>query len=614
MLQKLLIFLCFFVFGIPILCNAQNEPVQQLTQYLNAHYPPVYQILSQITEKHQNRLVFTGDETTVSRGQELLVLEQQADVPDYLLPQSAVIRIESMFQDKILAQQMAQLGSPIHIGDPVARPASPIVYLYTNVKGKDSFPPYQELLQSLLNEDYEVVEVFQDQIQQHTDRYGVLVRLDSSKDHLTSKIQSLYSGDTFFSRSWEYLKPVTTLASAGKPITLAKRPQPRETTPSVKTQRPKTQKPSFMETEPEGELAYSLSENFTQAPSFMKAKPSPERKIFRLRKGYRRFITCNLNSDNLLDFVFLSNKRIDAYSFDGVNLTSLASFAFPKKQIIGIHLHSLDITHDTRDEVVVTLGHEGQYAGAPDTELQSLILTFTNNHFQILAKDLPYYLRVIEDWTGKSILIGQKKGAYLPYTGDIVRFTWSPNSKTFSIEDPYRPAHDIYSVYQFNFVSGRQDYVMILEPSNFVSVYYTPDERMQAITDRNYGSFTSIPYKIKLEEPEYMGDYEHKKLSENFYAPRRFLMKTRYDGQAFLIRKERGEPSLTPKIKNVVLRENGEDSLTALKWSGDYIRQSWQSKKLPKNIIDFQFYSSDEKDHIFVLVRDNQGFALERLQ
>ncbi len=600
------------VLGMPLMLNAQDKPIDQLTQYLNKHYPPVYRIISHVSEKHENRLVFSGKDISVSRGQELLVLEEKADVPKYLLPQSAVIRIEAMFKDKVLAQEMAQIGKPIEIKDPVAQPASPVVYLYTNIKNKDTFSPYQQLLQSLLDEDYEVVEVFKDQIKQRTDRYGILVRLEYTKDHLISKVQSLYSGDTFFSRSWKHPEEVTTIASAGKPVNLVK-PTPAP----ARAKRPEKGKPSFMKTEKgkdEGDLAYKLSEDFTATPTFMKAKPSPERKIFRLRKGYKRFTVCNLNNDGQTDFVFLSNKRIDAYSFDGKNLTPLSSYSFDKKDIIGLHLHSMDLNHDTRDEIMATLGYEGQYAGAPDTEIKSRILTFKNGHFQTMAKNLPYYLRVIDDWEGRPVLLGQKKGKYNPYKGDIVRITWDKNTNDFTVENPYQPAKDIYSVYQFNFVAGQKNHVMILEPSNFVSVYYAPEERMQAITDRNYGPFKAVPYKIKLEEPEYMGDYEHKRLFDYFYAPRRFVMKTKYDGQAFLINKERATPSLTEKIKNVVLKEKGEDSLAALKWAGDYIRQTWQSEKMPKNILDFQFYSSKGKDHIFALVRDNQGFALERLQ
>ena len=611
MLKKAFIFFSIIAFHFPIILHAQQKPIDRLTQYLNKHYPPVYQIISQISEKHQKRLVFSKEDTSVSRGQELLVLEQKTDVPDYLLPQSAVIRIESMFKDKVLAQKMAQIGEPVQKGDPVAQPASPVIYFYTNIKNKDTFPPYKKLLQALLDEDYEVVEVFKDQIKQRTDRYGVLVRLEYTENHLISKIQSLYSGDTFFSKSWKYLEKVTILSTAGKPVNLIK-PSP----PAAEAKRAKKGKPSFMQAEEKGkgELAYNLSESFTKTPSFMKAQPSPERKVFRLRKGYKRFTVCNLNNDGKVDFVFLSNKRIDAYTFDGSTLSPLDSYSFNKDSIIGIHLHSIDLTHNTKDEIIATLGHEGRYAGAPDTEIQSQILSYKNGHFQTMAKNLPYYLRVIDDWEGRPVLLGQKKGKYTPYKGDIARITWNKNTNDFAVENPYQPAKDIYSVYQFNFVAGQKNYVMILEPSNFVSVYYAPEERMQAITDRNYGQFRAIPYKIKLEEPEYMGDYEHKKLFQFFYAPRRFVMELKYDGQAFLINKERANPSLVQKIKETIIKEKGEDSLSALKWAGDYIRQTWQSKKLPKNILDFQFYSSKDKDHIFALIRDNQGYALERMQ
>jgi len=109
MIGKILSYLlvAFFIFGSCAL--AQSIDYQKLLDYLDSKFPASYQVVSQVAEKYQDRLTLPIKEKPLSRGQELVVLSQKKGVPVYLLPQAAVIRVESSFQEKVLAQEVKVL-------------------------------------------------------------------------------------------------------------------------------------------------------------------------------------------------------------------------------------------------------------------------------------------------------------------------------------------------------------------------------------------------------------------------------------------------------------------------------------------------------------------------
>jgi hypothetical protein len=276
-------------------------------------------------------------------------------------------------------------------------------------------------------------------------------------------------------------------------------------------------------------------------------------------------------------------------------------------------LHTQDLTKDGKAELIVTKGATVTVLDKPDTKINSRIFTFQNNQITPLIDEIPFYLRTIEDRSGQKILIGQKRGKYDPYTGDIYKLDW--NSKTESLNvDTYPPAKNIYSLYQFNLIPKNRKKVMIIEPSNTITVYDTSTEKIIDISDANYGNYYYIPYKIKLEEPKFSKGGFEKQTSKNVYAERRFALKTKYDNQAFLIDKNR--PTTRNLIKKTISLARGDrkDSIVAMKWESGKLRESWHSPEIQKDIIDFGFLNKDNEDELFVLVRDKQGYAIQALR
>jgi hypothetical protein len=508
--------------------------------------------------------------------------------------------VESVFDNKVLAQRMALLGEPVRAGDPVVVPSSPVVYLYTNLEDKDAFPPYQQLLQTLIDENYEVVEVFEPPIRARTDRYGVLLRLEASGKVMVLKLQSLYSGDTFFSRAWKPSARPQAKAPAGRPVRLARM------TPAPEEGRAAPEAPTGREAAPPPEAP-------REAPGFEKARPVSEKERFRLDEPFHRLAICNLDGFGRPEAVLLNNEGIEAFRMDSATLEPVGGFSFDEAELVALHLHAMDVNGDGCDELMVTLGHEADAGGRTTTRLRSMVLAFDGDGFDVLADHLPYYLRVIQDRGGRQVLLGQKIGQYDPFEGDIVKLEWDTREGAFNRPREYDPAHNIYSIYQFSLIPGDPERVMILEPSSFIHVYLTATETVEAVSDDTYGDYREIPYKIQLSQDKYLGGFD-KETHRNVFAPRRFVLKTGYDDQVFLIKKERAGVSVSTSFGTLMDFKQGKDSIAAVKWTGKNIHETWQSDEMSKDIVDFAFDSRDGSNSIIGLVRDSQGYTLEAIR
>ena len=596
-MKKKIVYLLFFILFSPITSFSYSNNIEDVIQYLNAHYPSKYTLISNISEKYGKRVVFPKNKIKVTRGEELLILHKEKNLPLYLLPQSAVIKVSSFFQNKVLAHIMYKLGPEPQIGDPVTIPGAPVIYLYTNLKDKNTIKIYQDLLKKLISSNYQVVELYQHNLINPQPEYGLLLRLEYDNHLVSIKICSIYSGNTLFVKTFNYPKVLATYESPGYPILLTTQTQ------LATNLQPK---PNILNAPPgvKKELSYRVPLTpFKGTPSFTNPSTPYKRKLFRISGQYVRLVSCNILK-NGVELALLNNRGVYVVKYTPEGISPEFKYIF-KQKVIPLNLHAMDINRDGIDEIMVTLGKEVHELDAFTTKLCSMILEFKNDSLVPLVKNLPYYLRVIEDRSGKNVLLAQKKGDTDPYAGDIFSLSWDEDAHKFNLR-PYDPAKDVYCIYQFNLIPGDNDHIIILEPTNFLTVYYTPTEKVEAISDRAYGSFEVVPFRVKLKEPKYLGGFT-KETSKTYYAYRRFVFKHEYANQNFLIDKQRKTSFGVTKIKQMVLNENTEDSLVGVKWNGQEVVETWRSRRMAKDILDFTFIPGNE---ILLLVKDRLGCAL----
>ncbi len=610
-LKVLIFFLFILLTGLYHPCAA-SQNYSELLAFLDNRFPPIYEPFGKITEINRDRIVFRPEEQKEqpTRGTEFLVTTYSPETPIYLQPLSSVIKVISFFDENILCTHVFTIGQPLKIGDVVVIPPSPTIYLYTNINEKDIFSPYNQLLNGIIEKNLEVVEINGVEIEEKPSRFGVLVCLEGGKGYLTYKVKSLYSQDTLYTYTADFDKNIAVSRPVGSRVRLAYMEKSQEKSAEIAALPSVTESPVVSALP--GTISKPVVEKEIIDTPFKAKKIEAELKTdeFSLSEEYHRFVIADMNGDNDPSLFFLNNQGIFEFKRVQNKLRQTDQYLFHSPDVVGIHLHKGDMNGDGGDELLVTLAEKTVFMGKEDSRLCSMVFSKKNNSLTVVQDDLNYYLRVIENRDGENVFIGQTKVAYDQYDGPIFQVLHEGNSIKSGPE--YRPAKNIYSIYQFNFDIQDSDQIIIIEPSTYVYGYFSPLERVDAMSSRKYGDYRENNYPQKLKRESYSKGGFDKVSSVNVYTPRRFALKKEFEGQCFLINKERQKGFSTENVINKVLSKDEKlDTLIGLSWREDSLIETWESKGLAKDIIDFCFYGNK----VYVLTRDQLGeYALETLR
>ena len=612
--------------------QAQNEPFPGLIAFLEKQYASPFQVAGKVYEISGDRLLFSKTDIFLEVGQQLRICEHKPGVSPTLQSRIAWIQVEAFFADKVLARITQGTASAIKPQDLVLTPAVPVIYLYTNITGKQGFGHYRKLLTALLNARFQVKEVSGDTIAGKPESSDLLLRLEWEAGQLVCGLTRLDSGRLLYSEALPYPEAVQTQFSSGHHLAQtvylpARTPAAPLVQPSavpeasrlaIAEPRVQTPKPSSMPvrapTAPSVQPPPVSEEPRSEpaGPSFQTSKPIEKTDFHRLSEPFLRVQSCDLEGDGKGELAFLSQEAVVIYGFENDQLVRKLSYRFDKDNYFPLHLHAVDIDGREGDELLVTLAEPSETLDKKDSRLCSIILTLQKATLHPLLKDWPYYLRVIRDRYGRTVALAQSRGNYEPYTGPISMLRWNSAHKTVELGGPFKPARGVYSIYQFNLVPEDPQRVMILEPNNNLNGYFAPEETLEATGIRNYGDFHELAYPIKLEKDEIIGGFDRKTFRE-IYAPRRFELRPAFDGQSFIIYKERtGGGGILQSAVKKVWASKGVDQVVAVKWAGQQIVETWKSKELSKNILDFTF--TQNSDRILVLYEEGRGCALEALR
>jgi len=599
--------------------------------FLEKQYDSPFQVAGKVYEVSGDRLLFSKTDVHLETGRLLKVCEHKPGVSPALQSRIAWVQVEALFADKVLARITQGTANAIKPQDLILTPATPVIYLYTNINKKQGFKHYRQLITALLDARFQVKEVAGDVIAGKPESSDLLLRLEWEAGQLVWGLTRLDDGMLLYSESLAYPETVQTQFPSGHllaqtvylpartpAVPLAQSPavseashlasgEPRVQTPkssSMPVQAPATPsvQPLPLTEEPASGPA---------RPSFQKSEPIEKTEYHKLSETFFRVQTCDLEPDGNEELAFLSKEAVVIYGFETGQLIRKLSHKFDKNTYFPIHLHAANIDGHKGDELLVTLAEPFQKLDKKDSRLCSMILTLQKRTLHPLIKNWPYYLRVIRDRHGRSVALSQSRGDYESYAGPIYLLRWNSTNKTVEQGGPYKPARGVYSIYQFNLVPDDPQRVMILEPNNNLNGYFAPEETLEATGIRNYGDFHELAYPIKLEKGEMLGGFDRKTFRE-VYAPRRFELKPAFDGQSFIIHKERtGSSGIMQSAVKKIFASKGVDQVVGMKWSGERIVETWKSKEISKNILDFTFIQKPER--IMVLYKEGDGCALEAL-
>jgi hypothetical protein len=328
-----------------------------------------------------------------------------------------------------------------------------------------------------------------------------------------------------------------------------------------------------------------------------------EQAYFPLEDEYKRFVFADMDADGRQELILLNNKGIFGFKAVDGNYRAWDSFLFKNADFLAIHLHCGDMDLDGKDELLVTLAEKTEHMGKRDHALRSMILTYGNDTFVPLDDRLPFYLRTIEGRDGKEVFIGQAGGKHEPYAGPVFQISYDTMAKKVVTDQLFKPAAEVYSLYQFNLDPFDGDHLLILEPNNDLSGYHAAAEEIGAISPRNYGAYEEISYPVKLKKEHYSQGGFQGIGWKTVFAPRRFELKKEHDHQVFLINKERSSNFTSTVVTKMLGKYSAKDQIMGIKWQGKKLVETWASEEIERDIIDFCFAG----DSIHVLARNTNG-------
>jgi len=554
--------------------------------YLETRHSPAYETIAEVSDTDHNQLIFKNPVKIPVRGQELLVLKKTGDKPVSLFSIKAVIKVNAIHGRTITARVIKKFEGTIEPKDPIALPPPPKIGLSTNIEEKQDSLEYNNLLQALLGDHYDVVEISASENLHEMDNYALRVHLSKSRKNATVKINSLYTGSTLFSRTYS-LSDLSNSLDFAKNKTFAQ----QTTGTTVKSRKPdkKSRDPAMV----------AQFDNV---------------KNIRLPEAFTRVVAAELDGTPPKELVLLNNNGVFAFTLNQGKLTLLNAHQFNDSKLISLHLHAMDATGDGTEEVFATCARKTTYLDAPDTNLRSAALDWQQDRFTVLDENIGFYLRATHEPSGKPILLGQEKKGPEKYAGPVFQVQWDRINKKFSKGPEYGPASGIYSLYQFIFSCGSAEKVLILGPENHVSLYRLPDEHLLDTTDVGFGAYKEIAYPIRLAEKTYRGGFDEEINSREAFAPRRFVFAKEFESQCFFVDKSRAPgKKISEKLINLISPKDELDRIVGLTCASDKLYQSWSSEKIPRDLIDYVFFQQNQKTNLLGLVRDNKGYALEVL-
>ena len=577
---------CVFISAVFAFAGSPDEA--SLLDYLEDRYAESIETLATVDDVHQQKLIFEKPREKMIRGEELLVLKAVAGKPPALYDTKAVIKVTAVRGSSIVARVVHTLTGPPQSGDPVVRPANPRIFLSRDSADSQTAPAYQRLMQTLLSDNYHVIEAAGPESIEQTGGYGLHVHVSESTDQTAVKVRSIYTPATLFSETY-VLSDAARADAGGGPTGMAAGSSPATASPSRPAIKPEA-----------------------APPKDRGADTSITQKI-RLKEKFNRITTAELDGAPPEELVLLSNKGVFAYRLDGDRLTRLDAYLFESGDRIGLHLHAIDLDGSGSETLLATCAQKTIHMDARDSNIRSLALNWKDGQWLVRAEEIPFYLRVLQTPESGPMLLGQKKKGAETYSAPIFRVQWDKKTETFRRGPAYPPAAGIHCLYQFVFAGGSTEKILLLEPNNHVSLYQMPEERLLDMTDVQFGAYREAAFQVRLAEKKYRGGFDDEITSKKAYAMRRLLLKREFQQQCFFIQKRRTSEGLGERMMELIRRETGRDRVVALDAKSDALHESRATAAVPRDLIDFTFFSRDKQTRLLALARDSRGYILEFL-
>jgi hypothetical protein len=268
----------------------------------------------------------------------------------------------------------------------------------------------------------------------------------------------------------------------------------------------------------------------------------------------------DVNGDGRNEVVLIEQKNLSIYRYEN-------EFKLLKK-IEGNKLDNYlavdvgDIRKDGKPQIFVT--------NLQGDRLSSFVVAFQDGNYRVVAKDLDWFLRVV-DWGDKGkVLLGQRKGKEAGWQGPIYELGWDGKSYKEMRKADLPKGPTIYGFTPF------------MHEGKMAFIFIDSDFKMKAVNQKGkviwrsketYGSDNGI----RVKEPD---AFRAESGDEYVWVNVRVIAQ----GDEILVIRNKGGTGEFFKRQRFY---SGGD-VQRLVWNGAMLMESWRSQEIPGYLVDFQ--------------------------
>jgi TolB-like protein len=351
-------------------------------------------------------------------------------------------------------------------------------------------------------------------------------------------------------------------------------------------------------------------------PDFINAAQPLNRKTFwksqQFSNEFRGMDIGDVNGDGLNETVIIDPHNVFIYQKKG-NEFKLIQQIPGKSYNYYVSLDVSDINGNGIREIIVS-----SYTGQ---QVNSFILEFQNGKFQMIASDLPWFMRAIDNGSGIPLLLGQRRGISIPFDTPIHEIVWKNGAY---VEGPRMRIPQGLSVYGLTMdklgSSGPEkiialnsdDYLCVMEqtdkPLSKIAIFGGSSELLWRSEDQFGGSNTYIEPMSRSGISDKSDDND----VTRYINLRILTYDTNKDGKREVI-VVKNLSSASRMFQRLKLFTSAE--VYNLEWEGMGMVENWRTKKISGYVADYQFKDIDndgENEVVLALVLSVGGSIQDR--
>lgn len=357
-----------------------------------------------------------------------------------------------------------------------------------------------------------------------------------------------------------------------------------------------------MRTSPQGTLTSAINTEFINAP-----QPLDRQGFWMSQKIPTQFKGMDIgdvNNDGINEVVVIDNYNVMVYQKKGREFNLLKKIeGKPYEKYLSVDV--ADINENGIPEIIVTRLNRSY--------LNSFVLEFKKDSYEMIASKLGYFMRVIEMPDGVPVLMAQSLGMTDPFSSPIYEMTWKNGTYQTGKKMKIPDGLSVYSVSIINFTESGSDKVLAIDDGDYISIYSRTDKALSQVN-----AFGGSPEYLYRSDELFGGtnnvfDLTDRQLSDGvvkkFYYVnlRTFTYDTNKDGKKELII-VKNLSSSGRYFANVKLFTAAE--IYNLEWDGLGFVENWRTRKINGYVCDYQFKDIDndgQKEVVLALVMSTGG-------